>query len=43
MKDRWHLFLLVALALTCAGLVNTRQGHVLLCASGAAAKKLAKQ
>ena len=43
MKDRWHPFLLVALALTCAGLVNTRQGHVLLRVSAVAAEKLAKQ
>jgi hypothetical protein len=30
MKGRWHLFLLVAAVLTCVGLAQTSQGHVLL-------------
>lgn len=30
MKGRWQLLLLVAVLLTCVGLAQTRQGHVLL-------------
>lgn len=30
MKGRWQLFLLVAVILTCVGLAQTQQGHVLL-------------